>query len=145
MSEMTALLKKLAETTDNGLGEALRALTFVGKGYGCYENFVVRPDAIPWPDEYRRQFVGLHFSSTPEDLTSITNGSYGFRYHIAELIIDVFWFWEQDGILTFRLREGDNVLASIENCDCKHPDEWKSKDEGVVVKWPKYEKVSTGQ
>lgn len=134
MSELAVLLKRLAETTNNGLGEALRALTFVGNGYGCYSNFDVRPDAVPWPNDYRRFFVELtEFNLSPNELATRVTQSHGYRYHIDDLTIDVFWVWDGDGTLCFRLKEGANVLAQITTHDCKHCDEW---EEIPTSTWP---------
>lgn len=127
MSELTVLLKRLAKTTHNGLGEVLRALTFVGKGYGCHSNFDVRPDAVLWPEDCRRFFVELATPYLSPDALAhcITHGRCCYRYHIENLTVDVFWFWDGNGTLCFRLREDDKILAQIINHDCKCPDEWE--------------------
>lgn len=103
----------------NQLGEFLRAITFVGEGYGCYENFNVRKDAHKWSDDELKTFVKNHFLST--------NGAqpYGYTYRKDGLLIDVFWYWDGDGDLIFRIRTKDNkVVRMIRNTDGKKDYTW---------------------
>src|SRR3989344_7120946 len=122
MSGLAVLLKRLAETTNNGLGEALRALTFVGEGYGCYRNFDVTPKATPWSDDQLRIF--MEYNDIALDHQARVR-SRGYRYHIDSLTVDVFWCWDGDGTLYFRLWEGGELLIEVINYDCKHGNEWE--------------------
>lgn len=124
MTELVVLLKKLAETTTNGLGEALRALTFVGNGFGCYQNFDVRPDAIVLQNDERLRFIGNNRSSL-EHWGTLFDGNDIYRYCVDCLTIDIFWVWDGDGMLYFRLRDSEETLAEIINYDCKHTNEWE--------------------
>ncbi|OGN02111.1 MAG: hypothetical protein A2655_00090 [Candidatus Yanofskybacteria bacterium RIFCSPHIGHO2_01_FULL_43_42] len=133
MSGLAVLLKKLAETTNNGPGEALRALTFVGNGYGCYQNSDVRLDATPWSDDFRHTFIAYNQLIQPDDMSFLFDQSRAYRYHIDTLTVDVFWVWDGDSKLYFCLREGAKNLAEIISYDCKHGDEWREEP----MRWPR--------
>lgn len=125
---MVTILKKVH--TD-GLGEALRTFTFVGDGYGCYENFDVRPDATPLSEE---QLKTLLAATTPrsrgwsEEEWIAEKQTYsrceGYSFKEGNLTIEAFWFWDGDGTLYFRVKEGDTIIREIVNRDCKNDHEW---------------------
>lgn len=121
MYKLSTLLNKLG---DNGVGEVLRAITFVGSGYGCYENFEVRPDATPWSAEHLEAFIGKVFPNHLDDLDSLKGVAKGHTFQEGSIRVDVFWYWDGDGTLYFRVEEDGATVRELINTDCKHDDEW---------------------
>ena len=122
MNELATILRRLGT---NGLGEVLRAITFVGDGYGCYENFDVRPDAILWPAEQIRAFVGKIFPNHADGIDFVASRAHGYTFQEESVTVDVFWYWDGDGTLYFRARQEDDVVGEIINSDCKCDYDWE--------------------
>lgn len=128
MKELAEFVKKMGP---NGLGETLRALTFRGEGFGCYQNFEVRGDAKEWSEKDRRAFVEktLNEGRFPDEIDSIVEAGRGYTFKECGLTIEVFWYWDGDGILTnsllFRVLHGKEALAFIRNADCKKDYGWQ--------------------
>ena len=115
----------------NVLGETLRDLTFVG-GYGCYESFDVRADAVELPHEEAEQFF---WPGNGEDDNwwgdVATDQHFGYRYEHQGLTIECFWYWDGDGDLAFRVSKDGRVLRAIENTDCKKGYRWEDHEPPV--------------
>jgi len=124
MSNLAKFLKKLSSDV---LGEALREITFVGEGIGCYENFDVRPDATQWTPEKIRSFVEQEFNHL-DGVDFVVKVAEGYTFNEGDLIIDVFWYWDGDGILEFCVKKGQEVLRAVINTDCKTDYCWEDKD-----------------
>ena len=124
VKKLLSLPTNVKNVDPNQLGEFLREITFVGEGYGCYEIFDVRKDAREWSEKERLAFIK---EICPED-EWVFPQSRGYTYEEGEIFfIDVFWYWEGDGDLTFRIRNKDNkIIRIINNPDCK-------KDYGWIV------------
>lgn len=124
MLDFTSLCKKLS---NNGLGELLRAITFVGSDsdYGCYTTFDVVPDAERWSEEDYWRFCWEYGLFTGDGLYS--HGA-GYTYVEDGITVDAVWMWDGDGALCFRLTEGGEVGRVIINHDCKYSNEWESVD-----------------
>lgn len=131
-----SLSMDVKRTDPNQLGEFLRSVAFVGPGYGYYGGydadageFDIRPDARKWSVEERAQF--LKDVVLGEADPWLTETSAGYTFQQDNLLIDVFWYCDGDGDLTFRIRtqEGE-VLRVINNDDCKKEHRW------IVVKKP---------
>ena len=123
MNELAMFLKKICPNT---LGEALREITFIGKGYGCYESFEVRTDAVGWTKDQLEAFVNDRFDHLDGN-DYVVEKSYGYTFQEGSLTIEVFWFWDGDGYLHFRVKEGKEVIGEIFNSDCKCGHEWKEE------------------
>lgn len=138
MSELASFVAKM---NPDALGETLRGMTFVGEGFGCYENFEVRQDAIPWSEEERRSFIrenlvmldpnekNIEFISEVVDEREITfMAAAGEAYTFTEggLTVDVFWYWDGDGTLAFRVRNGEEVVGFVVSDDCKKDHKWEN-------------------
>lgn len=129
------LLKFIAEAGADTVGEFLREVTFPGEGIGCYGNFDVGPDdAVEWSDLRRRKFwcdgypAPLHREDEEmcEDWAEMGKG-YTFSFD-GTLRVDVCWFWDGDGTLSFRVfdrhKTADGPIRWIENTDCKKDYGW---------------------
>lgn len=123
VSELATVLKKLGT---NGLGEVLRAITFVGDGYGCYQNFDVRPDATSWPREQVHAFVEKMFPNHMDGPDFVVGRTNGYTFKEGNITVDVFWYWDGDGTLYFRAQEGDVILGEVINYDCKCDYDWRA-------------------
>lgn len=121
MYKLSVLLNKLG---NNGVGEVLRAITFVGRGYGCYENFEVRSDATPWPAEHLEAFIKKVFPNHLDDLDFLKGAAQGHTFQEGSLRVDVFWYWSGDGTLYFSVEENGATVRELINTDCKHDNEW---------------------
>lgn len=121
MYKLSTLLNRLG---NNGVGEVLRAITFVGNGYGCYENFYVRSDATPWSDEHMEAFIRKVFPNHIDDLDCLEGAARGYTFQEGSLRIDVFWYWDGDGTLYFRVEDDGATVQELINTDCKHDDKW---------------------
>jgi hypothetical protein len=120
MSEMSELMTFLKKLPPCGLGEALRAITFVGDGFGCYSDFNVRTDATPWSREQIKSFVGDN-----DDSDFIVKAAEGYTFQEGGVTIDAFWYWDGDGTLQFRVKEGGKVIREVTNTDCKQDCGWE--------------------
>lgn len=127
-----------------GLGELLRAVTFVGEGYGCYQNFDVRPDATKWSKEQLATFIEGHlrtkYTRNEDDQDEDRNeGKFipdhraddwradaeGYTFDEDGLKVDVIWHWDGDGTLAFRVKQEDGkVKHLLVHHDCKNDYEW---------------------
>jgi hypothetical protein len=124
MTELAAFLRKLSP---NSLGEALREITFVGEGKGCYENFDMRPDVISWRREQTKDFYEEYFDSADDkDMAYIVNKAHGYTFVEGGVTVDVFWYWNGDGTLCFRTKEREEIIAVIVNTDCKKSYQWEN-------------------
>jgi hypothetical protein len=122
---MTDLVVRLdIETCDPDiLGEALRSLTFTGKGFGCYSTFDLREDAAPLGGEWAKQIMqyedGWWGTTRSEDFSG-----YSFRHE--GIMVECYWMWDGDGHLMYRLSDkGHRFLRAVENTDCKKDYGWK--------------------
>lgn len=106
------------------LGETLRAITFVGKGVGCCDNFEVREDAELWSKEERLAFIRRHYKN-PEHREFLTGIGEGYTYPQGSLEVDVFWYWDGVGTLLFLVRDGDRIIRAVDNTDCKNESAWE--------------------
>ena len=128
MYKLSALLNKLG---DNSVGEVLRAITFIGNGYGCYENFEVRPDATPWSAERLEAFIKKVFPYHLDDLDFLKGAASGYTFQEGSLRVDVFWYWDGDGTLYFRVEEDGATFRELINTDCKHDNEWAELEDNL--------------
>jgi hypothetical protein len=94
MSELTELFKKLKPNT---LGEVFREITFIGEGLGCYENFEVRKDAVPWSEDEKKLFIVRSLWSDEGDQKT----GEGYTFVEGNLQIEVFWCFNGDVTLIF--------------------------------------------
>lgn len=125
-------LDAIKESPD-AMGEILRKWAFVGKGYGCYSNFDVRPEfervAVRF-DEFRK-IMGRPYKSP-------TDHSYGWSDTDDEIMermtwykhptgIEVGWYWDGDGTLCFYVPEleDDYYDGTLTNSDCKKSTGWE--------------------
>ena len=115
----------------DAIGEILRAWAFVGKGFGCYSNFDIRPEFAK-VDVTPREFSflwGRQFDPDDKDQNS-------WGYCDCEAIKEVNWFkhpcgiemgwrWDGDGCLAFYVPE---LNAIFSNGDCKCDYDWRFHD-----------------
>src|SRR3989338_753088 len=120
MNEVPAFLKKLGP---NGLGEALRDITFVGEGFGCYENFTVRKDAREWTRKEVASLAKERLERIDDD-DFIARAGKGYTFQEGTATVDVFWYWDGDGTLYFRVRDGNETIGEVVNDDCKKGHGW---------------------
>lgn len=106
------------------LGEGLRRITFVGEGYGCYEDFDTRDDARPWSASQVMRFFATYVFAYPDDWTQAGHDGTGLTFQYEEWLIDCAWVWDGDGTLVFAVREGDRIVRLLCNHDCKRSHEW---------------------
>lgn len=133
-------LQLFSNIEPNALGEFLRALTFPGEGFGCYENFEVRPEAEKWEQTKQEDFWFRYFNEfTPEGearsiAIEISEMGEGYTYRLLDdfnIFIDVCWYWDGDGCLDFMVYEIDSeidqkiIIRHIENTDCKKNYRWE--------------------
>lgn len=114
----------LREVDSNVVGELLRDLTFLGEGYGCYSNFSVRSGARKWYPRQRRdwwQALGVD----EECLDEVAFLGEGYTFDLDGYLIDVCWFWDGDGTLTFCVSREADVLRTLYNGDCKKDYGWR--------------------
>lgn len=105
------------------LGELLRELTFIGDGYGCYSTFDVRPDARELPHHVARWFFDEGDDEAEWDHLEDEDYS-GYVFEQDGLTIEVFWYWDGDGTLAYRISNAEGALRIIENNDCKKSSRW---------------------
>jgi len=110
----------------NFIGEWLRQITFVGEGYGCYDNFEPRKDATDWNADKRRSFITDLDLVCNELVEEAVRESHGYTYQLGSVQVEVFWWWDGDGDLVFRIT-GDEKQGSfaIRNTDCKKAYDWE--------------------
>lgn len=135
------LADRILRTADPcAVGEILRELTFVGDGYGCYSDFTVRKGAREWSrDERANYWIAYGYDEDPEDEWSWTADAasdmgQGYTYELDGYRIDVCWYWDGDGTLTFVVWRGDEVLRCLTNTDCKKPNHWTDGEHMAVPK-----------
>ena len=128
MLNFATLLKKLGT---NGAGEVLRTITFVGLGYGCYQNMNVRLDAALWSRKQIRTFAEKAFPNKDGEMDYIAERARGYTFKEGNVTVDVFWYWDGDGTLCFRAREGEDLICEIVNTDCKHDYDWRDAEEVI--------------
>jgi hypothetical protein len=122
------------------VGEILRDLTFVGEGYGCYSTFEVREDAREWTREQRRDYwVAFGYDEKGEEVWDWTADEaadlgQGYTYELDGYRIDVCWYWDGDGTLTFVVWRGGEILRSLYNGDCKKSNRWVDDQHEAVPK-----------
>lgn len=131
------LINKLSGTS-RGLGELLRAVTFVGEGCGCYENFNIRSDATKWSEEQLNAFIAEHLRDDKHpnnekekfipswDLDIIRHRVEGYTFTEDGLTVDVFWYWDGDGTLAFQVKKDGKVKHILVHHDCKNDYEWEN-------------------
>lgn len=120
----------------DALGEILRAWAFVGKGYGCYSNFDVRPDAVP-AEVTPREFALLWGREYEGDDTSPNSWGYcdveamkEIRWFKHPSGIEFGWHWDGDGTLAFYVPELADEYHNgvVLNRDCKKDYEWQFQE-----------------
>lgn len=117
----------------NAVGELLREQTFVGEGLGCYYNSDVRSDAVEWSAEQREdywtQIDWIERDDDPwNDYDMVVSSSHGYSFSFEGLTVEACWYWDGDGVLTFRVWEGERLLRSLQNTDCKKTYRWNDED-----------------
>lgn len=108
----------------------LREVTFPGDGYGCYSTFEVREAARKWAHRERvNWWRGFGYGDDEESGTTAKEAAdmgAGYSYEIGGYQINVCWFWDGDGILTFEVCDSTGyVLRRLENNDCKKSYRWE--------------------
>lgn len=132
MLKLASILEKMGP---NGQGELLRAITFTSPGLGCYQNYEVREDAIDWPseaiDNRFSEFISLEDSNVGSgkfipswDADEIRKLFHAHTFLEDGLIVDVFWYWDHDGTLAFRVYQDGGLKYFLVNHDCKCDSEW---------------------
>lgn len=133
------LLYKYAEDlidSPDAVGEVLRRWAFVcEKGeYGCYSSFDVIPEFTELKDEEK---TALHFKRMFGRPFDSRNGAdwcdsdsdimKSIRYFIHPTGIEMGWYWDGDGVLTFYVPEMEDDLfdGTISNSDCKKSYGWE--------------------
>lgn len=120
--DLEGLLKRLTVDT---LGELLREITFVDEGLlGCYNTFKVRSDAKEWSCQKIRKFIKERYNYIDEEDCTKDNPK-GYTFKEGNLTIDVFWKWDGDGTLYFRVRDDNKIIIEIINDDCKKIYGWR--------------------
>lgn len=116
---------------DNAIGELLRDITFPEEGYGCYTTFVVRADARQWSPRERLKYwkkTLLGCEDLHELAKDFTGLGSGYSYEIDHHRIDVCWYWDGDGTLTFLVYDPEgNPMRLLRNDDCKKSYRWESE------------------
>lgn len=107
----------------NVMGELLRAFTFVGDGYGCYENFQVRSDATELTRIDRINYWSEIYEYSDETASEAADLGKAYMFKVGGLRIECFWFWDGDGFLSFTVDDHGNV-KTVFNDDCKKPHNW---------------------
>lgn len=144
MMRFSELVNKISRS-NKGLGELLRAVTFVGKGCGCYENFDLRPDATKWSKEQLNIFISEHLRTKyarneqdqdkdrdegkfiPDHIADDWRaGAEGYTFNEDGLTIDVIWYWDGDGTLAFRVKQDGKVKHILVHHDCKNDYGWEN-------------------
>lgn len=128
------LLKDMGEA--NYLGEAIRSHVFPGEGYGCYENFEV----ADWLHSTKERKIPLDiatlllgsFAKDEDELASVCSyrGVWYYRGKLNKpLILDVYYYWDGDGVLLFKITHPPGVNKEepiiLYNSDCKKDYEWQ--------------------
>jgi hypothetical protein len=107
-------LQRIIETGEpDAVGGILRSLTFVGEDDGANHAARVRTDARPWTEGAKAEFYREHISSRPEKGAADVQAGSGFSYAVGSMAVDVFWFPGEDGVLYFRVMQGDRVLRRV--------------------------------
>lgn len=118
----------------NVLGETLREALFKPApdgewSYGCYTTFEVRDDAEQIDSAIAQDFFA---PTDPEerdwwmgDLP--TDWFYGYRWQSDGFTFEGFWYWDGDGTLAFRIYEGDELIRTLINTDCKKAHYWEDR------------------
>lgn len=109
----------------NELGEIIRSCVFEKNGYGCYSTFDTvegfeDQDPSNIPLEIRTLLAGCFAMNTNEIKRMTWRRS-------EKLNLDVFWFWDGDGTLVFRLPPYGYIIY---NNDCKKDYTWSDD-----IKW----------
>lgn len=112
----------IARCDPNALGEMLRDITFVGEGYGCYSDFDLLPEAVKLSKADREIFWRASKYEDPEEVAGMGEGCI---YSIGDYRIEMVYYWDGDGVLAFRVYKGLQILAHIENDDCKKNYRWE--------------------
>lgn len=129
MIEFAELVKKMPP---NGLGELLRAITFVGEGLGGVENLVVRKGA-QWACEQKKTFILEHCDEPPteeemEEFNASVAKSEIYTFIEGNLIVDAVVDLEPhegNPVLAFRIRNGEKTIRFVENFHAKVENTWK--------------------
>lgn len=129
----------LASGSTDSVGELLRGLTFVGGGYGCYENFDVRPDAVEWDSAKRRRFwLNLGYSEADhsyDQAAECADMGSGYTWRLGNIQVDVCWYWDGDGTLAFILSDGPQPFRILVNNDCKKDYRWEDDPASIEAAW----------
>lgn len=105
------------------LGEALRDTVFT-EHTGCYSCFDVTDDFIKQSSKDIPLLVAVLLAGcfAKDELERMT------YYYSPAKDLHVYWYWDGDGTLVFKLPD-DRIIY---NSDCKHDDEWSDD-----TKWAK--------
>src|SRR6185312_12602247 len=98
----------------------MRYWAFIGKGYGCYENFDVREDSNfsqMSPREVAILF-GRPFDPNYEADNECLKEAAWFKDKSG---IEFGWWWDGDGTLAFVIPE----VGILRNSDCKKDHDWE--------------------
>lgn len=118
----------------NALGEALRALTFPGEGFGCYSNFETRVDTDEWATESRRAFYADYVHNEDAgDLEDAVQAGRSFSSSSDGYRIECCWFWDGDGILCYAVYAGPVLVRALENWDCKKNYVWQDSPKAATA------------
>lgn len=119
----------IEDAHENLVGELLRDFTFVGEGFGCYATFDVREGAAEW-DHVQKVHWWRWFGYDNDDqghgdtTSEIADRGQGYGYELDGYKVDVCWFWDGDGVLTFCVGKDGAILRRLYNGDCKKDYNW---------------------